>query len=318
MGAVTPIRGRWLDPSVIRAILGAWEAYMVSAGMPASTITLRLYHLMRFTREVQGGDPLAAHTDVILAWLGSKTWSPNTRRSYRSSLRAFYRWAVDAGHLETSPAEALPPVRVPRGVPRPASEDAYRAGLRAADPRVRLAVQLAGACGLRRGEIAASAREHVELDPAGGWCLRVAGKGGHVRLVPLPAGLAAEILARPPGWLFPSSHQGGTVHLTPHHLGKLVAAALPGDLTTHTLRHRAGTVAYAATRDLRAVQELLGHAKPETTALYTRVPTETMRAAVDAAAEVAPPAAEPPKPERPLSPSALLLGMVDPGRHGAA
>lgn len=264
-----------------RAWLEAWGDFQRAGGLPASTVTLRLYHLTRVSREI-GTDPIRVTTEVLIAWLAAKQWAPNTRRAYRSSLRAFYRWAVVSGRMDFSPAEALPPIRVPRGVPRPAPEEAYRAALMVPDERVRLAAALAGACGLRRGEIVTACREHLEPDPGGGWSLRVAGKGGHVRMVPLPESLADAILTRPPGWLFPSSHGG---HLTPHHLGKLVAAALPGDLTTHTLRHRAGTVAYQATRDLRAVQELLGHAKPETTALYTRVPRDAIRAAMEAAAE---------------------------------
>lgn len=281
MGTVTSIyRGPIHSAAMWRTLLEAWGEYMRAGGAPATTIGLRLYHMTRAGREV-GMDPLAVTTPVLLAWLASHDWSPNTRRSYRSSLRAFYAWTVTAGYLETSPAAALPPVRVPRGVPRPAPEAAYRVALAAEDERARLAVWLAGACGLRRGEIAAVEREHVEPDPSGGWSLRVEGKGGHVRMVPLPLELANVILRRPPGWLFPSSHGG---HLTPHHLGKLVSRALPGDLTTHTLRHRCGTAAYQATRDLRAVQELLGHAKPETTALYTRVPREAIRAAMEGAA----------------------------------
>lgn len=269
--------------TVWRTMLEAWEEYMRAGGMPASTVALRLYQVNRFAREI-GADPITVTTAVLLTWLSAQSWAPNTRRSYRSSLRAFYAWAVAAGYLEISPAAALPPVRVPRGVPRPAPEAAYRAALGDADARVRLAVALAGGVGLRRGEIARTRREDVEPDPDGGWSLRVAGKGGHVRLVPLPDRLADVIRSRPPGFLFPSSHGG---HLTPHHLGKLIARALPGDLTTHTLRHRCGTVAYQATRDLRAVQELLGHAKPETTALYTQVGRETVRAAMQAAQESA-------------------------------
>lgn len=278
MGTVTALGGRFVREPM-RALLETWADFMRAGGLPDSTIGLRTYHLTRVSREL--GDPLALTTEVLLAWLAGHPWRPNTRRAYRSSLRAFYSWAVATDRLEVSPAAALPPVKVPRGVPRPAPEAAYRGALAAADERVRLAVQLAGACGLRRGEIAGVRREHVEQDPGGGWSLRVTGKGGHVRMVPLPEDLAGAIRRRPDGWLFPSSHGG---HLTPHHLGKLVTRALPGDLTTHTLRHRCGTIAYASTRDLRAVQELLGHAKPETTALYTRVPRDAIRAAMDAAA----------------------------------
>ena len=159
-------------------------------------------------------------------------------------------------------------------------ETAYRGALAQADPRAALAIRLAAQCGLRRGEIARARVEDLEQDLVG-WSLRVKGKGGHVRLVPVEDGLAALIRERGAGWLFPSNHGG---HLTPHHLGKIVSANLPGELTTHTLRHRCATVAYASTRDLRAVQELLGHAKPETTAIYTAVPDEAVRAAMRAAA----------------------------------
>lgn len=113
------------------------------------------------------------------------------------------------------------------------------------------------------------------------WELRVLGKGGHERMVPLPEQLVTEIQRRPQGYLFPSPRGG---HLTPHHLGKVVSANLPGELTTHTLRHRCATVAYAGTLDLRPVQELLGHAKPETTAIYTQTPNSAVRAAMMRAA----------------------------------
>ena len=79
-----------------------------------------------------------------------------------------------------------------------------------------------------------------------------------------------------------TSPAGG--HLTPGHVGKLIGRALPDGVTAHMLRHRCATAAYAGTRDLRAVQELLGHARPETTAAYVATPGEAIRAAVAAAA----------------------------------
>ena len=51
---------------------------------------------------------------------------------------------------------------------------------------------------------------------------------------------------------------------------------------SHTLRHRGGAAAYAGNEDLHAVQELLGHACPDTTAIYTYVPAATIRAAMTA------------------------------------
>lgn len=253
---------------------------MSASACTVATIEQRTYHLGRVAADL-GGWPGAVSTADLVEWLGQHDWSPNTRRSYRGTLRAFYAWAVAAGAIEGSPAAALPPVRVPRAIPRPTPEEAYRGALVGADARVRRAILLAGACGLRRGEVARTRREDVTPDLVG-WSLHVKGKGGHARLVPLPDDLARELLRCEPGWLFPSARGGG--HLTPHHLGKLVARELPDGFTMHTLRHRCGTVTYAGTRDLRAVQELLGHAKPETTAIYTAVPGSAIRAAVEAAA----------------------------------
>lgn len=256
-----------------------WQTFLLASGVPESTLGQRVYHLSRFAQEI-GVGPFVVTFGVLAEWMASHDWAPNTRRSYRASLRAFYSWAMATGLTDHSPAALLPAIRVPRAKPRPAPEAAYRAALDVADPRVRRAILLAAQCGLRRGEIARAHTEHVEADLMG-YSLRVVGKGGHVRMVPLPEDLAEEILALEPGWVFPSQRGG---HVTPHHLGKLVSRCLPGSLTTHTLRHRAATVAYAATHDLRAVQEFLGHAKPETTAIYTQVPDEAVRAAMNGAA----------------------------------
>ncbi|MDN5768083.1 MAG: site-specific integrase [Humibacillus sp.] len=160
------------------------------------------------------------------------------------------------------------------------------------DDRVRLAVQLAAFAGLRRAEIARIHTRDIEDD-----CLHVVGKGGHERLVPLHPELRAALRAelarrrvglpgvgwgstdpRPDGWLFPSDRPGEPI--TAGHIAKLVAAALPPGFTTHTLRHRFATRAYRVGRDLRAVQELLGHAAPETTARYAAVPDRALTDAV--------------------------------------
>jgi integrase/recombinase XerC len=258
-----------------------WAAYMKASACTPATVELRVYQVSRVGREL-GGSPGAVTSPDLVRWLAGQEWSPNTRRAYRGALRAFYSWAVAAGVVERSPAAALPVVKVPRAVPHPTPEPDYRWALRVADRPIRLAVLLAGAYGLRRGEVARTRREDVVQDVTGGWSLIVSGKGGHERAVPLLDDTARLLLSRPAGWLFPSPRRPG-VHLTPAHLGKLVAAELPAGYTMHSLRHRCGTVAYQATGDLRAVQELLGHAKPETTAIYTAVPGSAIRAAVEAA-----------------------------------
>lgn len=141
--------------------------------------------------------------------------------------------------------------------------------------------------GLRRAEIARLRFADISETE-----IYVIGKGGHHRRVPLHPHLRTEVRAAasrrarhlethaPPAedWLLPNP--AGDAHLTEHHLGALVSRLLPPGWTLHTLRHRFATAAYAATRDLRAVQDLLGHARPETTARYAAVPDGALLAAV--------------------------------------
>lgn len=269
-----------------------WAVYLRAAGRPETTIYLRTYQVRRVMREIDK-DPWSLTTEDLVEYLGSKLWAAETRRSYRSALRMFYRWAQITGRRLDDPAGLLPEVRLPRSVPRPTPDLIYREALHEAtvDPRasrlrVRLMVQLAAVAGLRRGEISRVRREDLLPDLVG-YSLRVVGKGGHIRMVPLDVApdVVRQILDSPPGWLFPSNHRDRSGQpLSPEYVGKLVSSVLPAGWTCHTLRHRCATVAYAAERDLRAVQDLLGHAKPETTARYTQVPMDAVRRAVAAAA----------------------------------
>jgi integrase len=185
------------------------------------------------------------------------------------------------GRRPDNPALLIPRVHMPRGVPRPTPEDVYRSALLAADNRVRLMIHLAAVCGLRRGEISRLRYDDVVEDLLG-WSLRVKGKGGHERMVPLPTELAIDLRRHANGWVFPSPARPGP--LTPAHVGVLVSRALPDGWACHSLRHRCGTVAYASSKDLRAVQELLGHARADTTAGYTKIPAQSIREAMEAAA----------------------------------
>lgn len=257
-------------------LLDRWAAWMLAGNTSPETVKLRRYHVGRIAQDLP--DVARVSTDDLMDWLNGKDWKPNTKRAYRASFRAFWGWAVKTGRLPYSPAHDLPQIKIPRARPRPTPDHVLRFALRVADQRARLALMLGGICGLRRGEIARSRTDHVEADIVG-WALRVVGKGGHERVVPLPEEIARTIRGLPPGWLFPSPAGG---HLTPGHIGVLIKDCLVTH-SAHTLRHRAGTLAYDATKDIRAVQEFLGHAKPETTAIYTEVPAASIRAAMEGA-----------------------------------
>ena len=116
--------------------------------------------------------------------------------------------------------------------------------------------------GLRRCEVATV----KGADVTGQW-LRVTGKGGHTRMVPLPRHLAARVRSTP-GWVFPGAIDG---HLSARRVGEIVGALLPDGVTAHALRHRYATRVYQRSGDIRAVQTLLGHAKLDTTMIYVAV-----------------------------------------------
>lgn len=71
------------------------------------------------------------------------------------------------------------------------------------------------------------------------------------------------------GWLFPTPRATGPIGAI--RVGELVSRALPEHWTCHSLRHRFATKAYRASHDLLLVQRLLGHSKPETTAMYVQL-----------------------------------------------
>lgn len=194
-------------------------------------------------------------------------------------------------------------MRAAAPAPRPAPDAVWSAAIAGADPRVRLMLRLAAEAGLRRAEIARVHRRDLTRGPAGA-ALLVHGKGGKLRVVPLGDDLAAAIAGvrsadtskgvrqtdtltdgvseTDPivGYLFPGDEDG---HLSPRWVGKLMAGALPDHWTAHTLRHRFATRAYRGSRNLRAVQTLLGHSSVATTERYTAVDDDEIRAAAMAA-----------------------------------
>lgn len=261
--------GIWVD------VLDHWTAYMRAAGRPKSTINLRLYHLRRMAAET-GTPPYELTTDRLLTFLGNPTWSPGYRRSIRSSIRNFYAWSLLTERTTTNPAALLPTVSVPLGKPRPASDRSVAVGLTYIDRRVRLMVQLGAHAGLRCSEIARVHSGDLQQDLLG-WSLRVIGKGGRVRVVPIGDDLAGALHACPDGWVFPGQIDG---HLSGAYVSKLISRALPEGTTAHPLRHRYASRAFRGSGyNLRAVQELLGHSSVSTTQIYTAVDDDELRRA---------------------------------------
>lgn len=271
------LAGHWI------AAISAWVDFERQRGaLSAASLRTRTEHLRHLGRHL-GVGPFDVTGEQLATWFADQHWARETRRGRRTTLRVFYAWALEAGHVRESPARYLPQVRAGTPRPRPAGERAYAVALAAAEPRERLMLRLAAELGLRRGEVAQVNTADLVEDLAG-WSLVVNGKGDRERVMPLTSSLAAELRGVPAGWVFPGRVDG---HLSARWVGTVVSRLMPEGLTMHTLRHRFASRAYRLEPDLAAVQDLLGHASPVTTRVYVAVPNDRLRRIVERVEKVA-------------------------------
>ncbi|MBU1249750.1 MAG: tyrosine-type recombinase/integrase [Actinobacteria bacterium] len=265
-------------PSSWQATLDEFRTYLRSIGRNETTVRTRLSQLSRFARDHSAVGPWDITFDDIVQWLGAKRWAPEMRRAHRGVLRVFYGWAHESGRTTHNPAAKLPVVK--RGIhfARPVIDHDYQLALVKADDREHLALRLAAELGLRAGECAlVHSRDIIVRD--GQPSLLVHGKGDKPRVVPLTDSMHGALRARPEGYLFPGQVNG---HISPNYMSKLISRILPPGVTMHALRHRFATRAYAVDRDVFAVQQLLGHASPQTTQQYVQVADLELRRLVNA------------------------------------
>lgn len=259
------------------ASLAQYASAQRAAHRSPGTIRLHRHYLRGLQRLAP--HPWTVTTHTLTDYLGQDGWAPETRKSARAAVRGFYRWGHGAGYVATDPAERLPAVTVPRALPRPTPEHLVEQIARRGG-RVGFMARLAAYAGLRAAEIAGlHARCVLSDDTPGMVVLRILGKGGKVRLVPVVHRGLVQQLQEVQGYAFPGPHG----HLSPGHVSRLLSEAMPPGWTAHTLRHRFATQVYDGTRDLLTLSELLGHARPETTQRYVRLSPDALRAAVAAA-----------------------------------
>lgn len=259
------------------SLMSAYRRYLIAAARTPQTIETRLEHVRRWSRLWPTPKDMTA--SEWLAWTGSQDhWSRETRRSMYATARDVSR----ATGLP-DPTAGLPPIKATPPNPRPIPDELLADAIDRANPRTRLILHLAAEAGLRRAEIATLTRDRLYPGPAGP-SLSVTGKGHLTRHIPITHELAAKIRQAPRDslYIFPSQSQLG--HLTPRHIAVLACRVLPTGWTLHTLRHRYATAVYAATGDLIATQQLLGHRSPATTQRYIGLPTGRLRAAAMTAA----------------------------------
>jgi integrase/recombinase XerC len=264
--------------------------------------------------------PAQVGPDHVRAWLASlhKRRSPSTLGRKLASVRCFFRWLVREGGRQDDPTAGLPMPKLEKRLPRPLSVDdceqlitrdartARRPAPEGGDRdrrsrwmtlRDRAMVELLYGTGIRVGELVALDVRDLELVARE---IRVMGKGGKERVVPIPEqarrALGAWVdVRRHPGLLgeplfisLRARREQKPRRLAAREARRILAerargADLGEHVHPHRLRHSYATHLLDMGADLREIQELLGHSSLSTTQKYTGVSVEHLRAVYDRA-----------------------------------
>ena len=209
-------------------------------------------------------DPETATRADLEAWWHERSHlAPTTRANERSAVRQFYGWCMTYDHRDDDPTRRIEPLKIPRGLPRPASRDDVRRLLAALDGPMRRAVCLGAYGGLRVAEAASLSWADIDTEHHR---MRVTGKGAKVRLVGLPPLLLDSLLPDTGGNIV-TGDQAWSAAVLQQRVNRAIQGAGLG-LTFHQLRHRFGTQATASGVPLLSVMRAMGHADPSSTAIY--------------------------------------------------
>lgn len=271
-----------------------------------SPATVRAYRvdLADLADALGGPTPIG---DIDLEALREWLWRANRRGDARSTLarrassvRGLFAWALDEGLIATDPSLRLVSPKRGRTLPKVASAGVVRETLDALEARARggeatalrdhAVLELLYGAGIRVSELCGLDVDDLDLERA---TALVRGKGAKERVVPFgaPALRAVQAyLVRGRAVLAGQHDLGGALllgvrggRLDPRAVYDVVSRELGPALASagvgaHTLRHSAATHLLDGGADLRAVQELLGHASLGTTQIYTHVSTEKLAA----------------------------------------
>lgn len=230
------------------------------------------------------------------AGLGTRSLERSTVSRKLASIRSYFDLALRRGEVTQNPAELLPNPRSSSRLPRVLSPEEARKLIERVPTRTPLELrdramfEIAYSCGLRCSEVVGLDLGSIDFD---GEILRVVGKGGKERVVPIgePAQKAiGDYLRRGrPGLEGTGDEQALLIsksgrRLSPSDVTRRLErwvreAAIGARVSPHDLRHSFATHLLEGGADLRSIQELLGHASISTTQVYTRVDSGRLRQA---------------------------------------
>lgn len=260
--------------------LAGYEQHLRELTRSDSTIDTYMGILRNMNRSLPRG-LIYACEDELRSWIFVPGHGQATRSLYVTVATGFFGWASDPdkddGRLNYDPSRKLPRVASPKRLPRPITEEQLFDILARAEQPYRDWFVIAAYAGARCIEISALDQAHI-----GKQSVWLHGKGDKERYVPTHP-LVWELAQRLPAGPVAVDHDG--TRLTRQQVagrGKYRLQNILGykDVSMHRLRHTFGTAAYEACRDLRAVQELMGHESSKTTEGYVQASKASMRQAV--------------------------------------
>ncbi len=212
----------------------------------------------------------------------------------QATLRNLYRFLIAEKLLTENPLEAVESPKLTKKLPRVLSENEVEGLLNQPDPstpsglRDKAMLEFLYATGLRVSEMISLRLDQVNLEVG---CVRVSGKGGRERIVPigevaqsflsayLNEGRSQILRGRDSPFVFVTPR---TKRMTRQAFWKIIKkyglmAGIRGNLTPHTLRHCFASHLLDRGADLRSVQTLLGHVDISTTQIYTHVSRERLK-----------------------------------------
>jgi integrase/recombinase XerC len=217
-----------------------------------------------------------------------------------AALRSLFKWLAREGLVQQNPAKLVSSPKLPKKLPRVPTLEEMNGFLDSGMPesaafpeRDRAIFELLYGCGLRNSELVGI--ELADIQDANSLIL-VRGKGRKQRYVPLEGAAEQALRTYREARKQVLAHSGKATQrllinrrggpLTTRSVGRIVkqiavAKGLPPDLHPHTLRHAFGTHMLSEGADLRAIQELLGHARLSTTQKYTQLSVEQVLAVYD-------------------------------------
>jgi len=280
-----------------KSALNGYEDYLaLERGLSENSILAYMRDIKQFANQIETQDKVTnpstiniTHVEHFLAYLYDKGLARNSQARMLSGVRSFCKFLRIEGIMDTDPIELIEGPRPERKLPDVLTVSEVESIISSVDMsrregvRNKAMLEVLYSCGLRVSELTDLRMSRVDLIDG---VVRVVGKGNKERIIPIGRQACDSIDD------YLSHYRAGIIPLPGHEdilfIGRqgrkmtrqmaftmlkrsVIAAGIRKNVSPHTFRHSFATHLIEAGADLRAVQEMLGHAQITTTEIYTHL-----------------------------------------------